>query len=193
MDRNTLKTIITTLKPGDNFTVTFEPHNNMLDGTYRVIGARPGVGKGGSVIIDAANVENGESLLIPCVDGKTRPFGSAAFAEVATITAAGKTYGSSTGTLSAQLQSNKGLRQHYSETAKALYESFFPYIHRANLKIRIKSKNPQLDGDFTLQSVAKSRGSVKQLLVTLKDASGGTHYMKTYGDAPLIEDIQIDD
>lgn len=152
MDKTELKTVITTLTPGDRVKVAFLGTKAELSGDFEVVGTRRGRGKGGSQLVEL-RTSTGETLVTGTPESES---------VLHVVTADGVLHGFETASdVPPVFETDAGRAALLKEKFGALLDATGQYA------VRVTSTHEPFNGTFFVLSATQKRGRYGQVVLTL--------------------------
>lgn len=178
MNKQTLKEVLQAFNSGDLIDVTFNAEKAVLSGQYKVLYSKVGRGKCGSRIASIQSM----------ADGSTTSIGTKENDAVLKITHNGQTFGSDTFGEGNGLSSEKNL-----EKAVEIKEKLKFLVGFGGRQVKIISKQPELNGSFTLNSAELVKGRYGQLILKLtNNETQKAVEIWSYRHSGLIDSIEVE-
>jgi len=179
MNKQTLKEVLQAVNPGDLIDVTFAGEKSVLSGQYKVLTSKVGRGKCGSRIASMQSIADGsvtsigtkENDVILSISHNGQKFGTDSFGE-GSLSSVGKDLTKAT------------------EIKEKL--KFLIGFGGRQVKI-VSSKEPELNGSFTLDSAQLVKGRYGQLILKLtNNATNKNVEFWSYRHSGLIDSIEVE-
>lgn len=193
MNKEVLKSVMTSLKQDQEIKINFVSQFSELNGTYKVVKTYKGKGKGGSLGMELSNIETGnilKSIKITDKDGKTKDhiLGTPTSDYILNITVDNVFYGAnSEAEIPKVLPRNK-------EAGKEMRELLKPLVGRTtSTKLRIKSTAvPEFTGTWLVEKAKLNPGRGGQVSLNLVSVTDPTKKIElwSYRHALVIDEIE---
>ena len=187
MEKTRLKDFLQNTPIGTEFQLTTTGELAHLTGSYKLLEVARGRGKCGSKIAKIMSMADGTVISDVVVDRRKKAFGTPVSEFILHIKCGETNYG----TESKAEDTNFPLPRN-EEIANALKAEFLKYTEEEsiNVRMRIKSSEPWLNGEWTCTKVEKNPGRQGQLTLTLKGAASEIK-LWTYRHSGAIEDMEL--
>jgi hypothetical protein len=188
MDKQILKTVLTTLKADDNIIINFNENLSSNNGNYKVLTVAKGRGKGGSYVMTAMNLGTGATLTSLPVEGKNKLLGTPVSSYILNITFNGQKFGTDTQDV---------IIDNYpkdKEAGKQMKEILMPFVGKKEpTKVIIKSNTaPEFNGTWMITEARLHAGRGGQVSLLLTDTldSSRTKELWSYRHSQIIDHFE---
>ena len=189
MDKEILKSVLSSVKEEDVVDMNFVGDFRSFNGQYKIMKVSRGKGKGGSLILDVLNVATGARLsTLTMPNGKAHFLGTPVSEYIMNITAGGKLYG---------VQTESELPRAFPRTKEegdALRDILKPLVGRATqTRLTIKSsKAPEFNRTWIVTSAKLNAGRHGQVSLQMVDANDPTRTRElwSYRHGAVIDEIE---
>jgi hypothetical protein len=175
MNKKELKTLIAGLSTSEQVTVTFLGDLVDNSGVYEVLGVKTGRGKGGS-----------KNMVLKAADGTLLEVGTPQSESILhVITADGLLHGFETAEdMPKSYETNAG-------RATELKAQMVDLVGTVGARVRLRSTEPQFDGDFTVAEAELLRGRYGQVRFVLEDDSGATTQLWSFRHSGIVTSFEV--
>lgn len=174
---------------GDEFSIIFHTELQTLNGRYRLVESKVGRGKNGTAqVAKILNLDTGEVVEDVLYNDKVRTFGTVVSEAILNVTHKDIVYGAP----SFDEERTAGGKPDL-EVASALMEA----LSHVNVgdRLTIGSGKPELNGNWKVKAINRSRGRYKQWIISLVDPTDEARLaeLRTHTHSGAINDVFVEE